>query len=70
MQLTDEYRFMLGSGGTVRLATKEPQYRMTGYGNGHGLGMSQWGAKGLAEQGYDYKRILQYYYSGVTVGKE
>ncbi|WNR45870.1 SpoIID/LytB domain-containing protein [Paenibacillus roseipurpureus] len=41
-----------------------------GKGFGHGLGMSQWGAKGFAEQGYDYKKILQTYYAGVTITKE
>ncbi|OCT14957.1 hypothetical protein A8709_12565 [Paenibacillus pectinilyticus] len=41
-----------------------------GKGNGHGLGMSQWGAKGFAEQGYDYKKILQTYYTGVNITKE
>lgn len=33
-----------------------------GGGSGHGLGMSQWGAKGLAEAGHDYLSILDKYY--------
>src|ERR1700730_11651445 len=33
-----------------------------GRGNGHGLGMSQWGARGRAEAGDDYKKILAAYY--------
>ncbi|MCD1258237.1 SpoIID/LytB domain-containing protein [Paenibacillus athensensis] len=41
-----------------------------GTGFGHGLGMSQWGARGYAELGYDYTRILQAYYYGVTIVKE
>ncbi|MDR6881751.1 SpoIID/LytB domain-containing protein [Bacillus sp. 3255] len=43
-------------------------FRGTGF--GHGLGMSQWGARGFAEQGYDYKKILQTYYAGVNITKE
>jgi len=39
----------------------------TGNGWGHGLGMSQWGARGMAEQGYNYREILQYYYTGVSI---
>ena len=39
----------------------------TGNGWGHGLGMSQYGALGLARKGYSYQDILRYYYSGVTV---
>ncbi len=38
-----------------------------GSGLGHGLGMSQWGASGLALQGYNYQDILQYYYTGVDL---
>ncbi|MDF2726345.1 MAG: stage sporulation protein SpoIID, partial [Paenibacillus sp.] len=60
----------IGAAGAVRAITKDTQFRLTGYGFGHGLGMSQWGARGLAEQGYDYKRILQHYYLGITIGKE
>lgn len=39
-----------------------------GGGDGHGVGMSQWGALGLAEHGYDYQTILSHYYSGTTIG--
>jgi len=36
-----------------------------GDGWGHGVGMSQYGARTLAWRGYDYARILAYYYPGV-----
>ena len=35
--------------------------------NGHGVGMSQQGANGMAEAGFDYKKILTHYYSGSDV---
>jgi stage II sporulation protein D len=38
-----------------------------GNGWGHGLGMSQYGALGLAKQGYKYQDILRYYYTGVEI---
>lgn len=41
---------------------------VTGTGNGHNVGMSQWGAFAMAQQGYNYQQILQFYYTGVTVG--
>ena len=41
----------------------------SGYGSGHGLGLSQWGAKALAEKGSSYKDILFHYYTGVTLEK-
>ena len=40
---------------------------ITGKGWGHGLGMSQWGAKKMAEEGYTYEQILTYYYTDVKV---
>ena len=32
------------------------------FGWGHGVGMSQWGAKGYADHGWSYDRILRHYY--------
>jgi stage II sporulation protein D len=42
--------------------------RFTGRGYGHGVGMCQWGAKGMAEQGYSARQILEYFYPGTTFG--
>ncbi len=42
-------------------------FTFTGSGWGHGVGMSQWGARGMAEQGNNYEQILRYYYSGAAV---
>ena len=39
-----------------------------GHGWGHGVGMCQWGAKGMASKGADYKDILKYYYGGISIG--
>ena len=36
-------------------------------GNGHGIGMSQYGAKGMADAGYNYKQILNHYYPGTVI---
>ena len=38
-----------------------------GMGYGHGVGMSQYGAKGMAEAGFDYEDIIMYYYDGVII---
>ena len=40
-----------------------------GGGNGHGVGMSQYGAKGLAEEGKSAEEIIKYYFPGTTVEK-
>jgi len=42
--------------------------KITTYGNGHGVGMSQWGANYLAKNGGSYEEILKYYYKGVELG--
>ena len=38
-------------------------------GYGHGVGMSQYGAQGMAKNGYGYEEILKHYYSGVEIKK-
>lgn len=40
-----------------------------GGGDGHGVGMSQWGALGYAQHGFDYQSILAHYYSGTALGE-
>lgn len=38
-------------------------------GYGHGVGMSQYGAEGMARAGYTYQQILTYFYQGVKIGR-
>lgn len=40
---------------------------ISGTGWGHNVGMSQWGAYGMAEMGCDYLDILNYFYTGVDI---
>ena len=47
-------------GDTIKLTTK---------GYGHGVGMSQYGALGMAKKGYTYEEILKYYYQNVSITK-
>lgn len=42
---------------------------ITTTGFGHGVGMSQYGAQGMAIEGYKYNEILKHYYSGVKIKK-
>ena len=46
---------------------KEKSISITGKGYGHGVGMSQTGANGMAEQGYDYREILDYFFKNVVL---
>ena len=43
-------------------------YEITGGGYGHGVGMSQNGAKGMANAGKNYREILSYFYKDVELG--
>ncbi|MDY6968770.1 MAG: SpoIID/LytB domain-containing protein [Spirochaetota bacterium] len=40
---------------------------LKGQGWGHGVGMCQWGARGMALKGAGYKDILKYYYKGISI---
>jgi stage II sporulation protein D len=45
-----------------------PRFLISGHGWGHGVGMSQYGAQGYAEQGATYDQILAHYYPGTELG--
>lgn len=44
-----------------------PRLLAIGRGYGHGVGMSQWGAYGMAQQGQEFSHILRHYYSGTRL---
>jgi len=44
-------------------------FSFAGLGWGHGAGLCQWGAKGMAEAGENYRSILKYYYKDTALGK-
>lgn len=41
--------------------------QISGQGLGHGIGLCQWGAKGFSKNGWDYREILSFYFSGTKV---
>ena len=43
------------------------KYVFTTKGSGHGVGMSQYGAQGMALEGADYKEILKHYYTNIEI---
>jgi stage II sporulation protein D len=44
-------------------------FQFDGRGWGHGLGMSQWGARQMAEDGKPYQDIVKHYYTNVEIGE-
>jgi stage II sporulation protein D len=52
----------------VAEATAATRLVIRGAGFGHGIGMSQYGAYGFAQQGRDHRAILRHYYTGTALG--
>ena len=72
--LTDGGVYAIGGDGTVSqvkpsttTGSGSAVFTITGSGWGHNVGMSQWGAYAMAQQGYTYKDILSFYYTGIEV---
>jgi len=68
---SNDFRLKVGSG-TLRSTLFRVQdtaggVQFSGKGFGHGVGMSQWGAYRMAQEGHDYRDILQHYYQGVQI---
>jgi stage II sporulation protein D len=50
-------------------ASAAPMQVVRGAGFGHGIGMSQYGAYGMAQKGWGYAKILRHYYKGTRLGQ-
>ena len=49
--------------------TNPTSYTFNGSGWGHSVGMSQWGAYAMANQGFTYEQILKFYFTGIEIAK-
>lgn len=72
--LTDGTAYVIGGNGSISQLTPSAAsgsgstvFTITGSGWGHNVGMSQWGAYAMAQQGYNYRDILTFYYTGIEV---
>lgn len=64
--------YVITSSGTMKLENKGTVgvgsgITITGAGSGHNVGMSQYGAKAMAELGCGYEEILNFYYTGIRL---
>ncbi|WP_377518053.1 stage II sporulation protein D [Paenibacillus allorhizosphaerae] len=50
-------------------AFKDGEWKITTFGYGHGVGMSQWGANGMAKEGRTAEQIVTYFYTGIQIDK-
>ena len=51
----------------IKVSSAPTTYNFSGRGYGHGVGMSQQGAKGMAMAGFTYDEILKHYFTGITI---
>lgn len=56
-----------GEGGNGSTTVSGSTFVIKGTGNGHNVGMSQYGAYAMAKQGLTYRDILTFYYTGITI---
>ncbi|MCX5867851.1 MAG: SpoIID/LytB domain-containing protein, partial [Proteobacteria bacterium] len=67
----EELRRLLGydnlKSTNFRVESTVDELKFSGSGSGHGVGMCQWGAKGMADKGYNYRQILSHFYQGVQI---
>ena len=64
LALAREYA-VRGANGDSTINSTPGSFVFVGSGWGHGVGMSQWGARGMAELTYNYRDILAHYYRGI-----
>ncbi|MCT4607190.1 MAG: stage II sporulation protein D [Marinisporobacter sp.] len=65
-----EVRELLGlRSANFKIAIEGENIKFITNGYGHGVGMSQWGANGMAERGHTFDEILKHYYLGVEISK-
>lgn len=65
-----EIRELLGlRSANFKMTIDNKNIEITTFGNGHGVGMSQYGANGMALNGYNFEEILKHYYVGTDVMK-
>jgi SpoIID/LytB domain protein len=64
--ITRENRFHSGD---VEVIVRADSVRIIGRGFGHGVGMCQWCAKGMADSGMDWRSMIEQFYPGVDVRK-
>lgn len=70
--VVDAYKFRLAAGLNSTFFNVGPVnglFQFAGRGYGHGLGMSQWGARGMAKQGFAHQQILSHYYAGIQLAQ-
>ncbi len=67
VQSTGQSVHVLTGSGVQTIERGGGKYVFNGRGHGHGIGLSQYGAKGMAEAGFSFRDIIAHYYPGTTL---
>ncbi len=66
-----KFRHLIGpnviKSNNYRIVMEGYYFDLIGTGWGHGVGMSQWGARAMAKRGFCFKEILKFYYPGAEI---
>jgi stage II sporulation protein D len=65
LMIMDEFGYQALRSTNFEARRDGESYVFSGSGYGHGVGLNQWGARYLGQNGYDYREILAYYYTDV-----
>lgn len=66
---TEIYKLLKLRSTDFEIDQKDEKIYFNTKGYGHGVGMSQYGANGMAKEGYTYDKILTHYYQGTSLKK-
>ena len=61
------YKLIRSERFSIELLSDDKKIKFSGIGYGHGVGMSQWGAQGMADKGFDYMQIISFYFPNTSI---
>lgn len=67
LKTADNRIYAMGANTKKSYSVISSTYSFEGRGWGHGVGLSQWGARGMADQGFTYDQILLHYFPGTEI---
>ena len=69
VRVSNNYNLSPSASTIFTIKKEKDTFTLNGRGYGHHLGLCQWGAREMVRDGWDYRRILKFYYPGITFKK-
>ena len=67
LRKTVGYSYIFSTRFIIREEKESKSLTFLGSGAGHGVGLCQWGARGMAAEGIDYRTIINKYFPGTDI---